>query len=138
VNRVVDASVACKWYLDEPLSDAARRVAAEDGLLIAPDLILAEVGNVLWQRRVKNEITRAQADEIVRHLPGALLLIASKELLARALEIAERIGHPIYDCFYAATAERWEAPLITADKRFFEAMRKGKSEAKVKYLATLA
>jgi predicted nucleic acid-binding protein len=137
VNRVIDASVACKWYLDEADSDKARKLAEEDGLLIAPDLILPEVGNVLWKRRLKNEISQAQVDEIVRHLPGALVLISSKDLLARALAIAVELGHPIYDCFYVAAAERWEAPLFTDDKRLFAALSNEKIKVKARLIETL-
>ncbi|MFH0341407.1 MAG: type II toxin-antitoxin system VapC family toxin [Chromatiales bacterium] len=43
---VVDASVACKWYLDEPDCDAARALVTAKTELIAPDLILAEFANV--------------------------------------------------------------------------------------------
>jgi predicted nucleic acid-binding protein len=135
----VDASVACKWYLDEPDSDKARKLveADDNSLLIAPDLILAEVGNVLWKRRLKNEITQAQADEAVWHLPGILILVRMSELLARALEIAVLLQHPIYDCFYVAAAERWGAPLVTDDQRFFAALGGGKLKIDAKLLAAL-
>ena len=106
MNRVIDASVACKWYLDEADSDKARAVAEEEGLLIAPDLILPEVGNVLWRRHRRGEIASEQIAAVIAHLPGILVLVPSKDLLARALEIAQTLDHPIYDCFYAAAAER--------------------------------
>lgn len=137
MNRVIDASVACKWYLDEPDSDKARKLAEDDGLLIAPDLILPEVGNVLWKRRLKGEIAAAQVEAIVAHLPGALVLLPSKDLFARALAIAEALVHPIYDCFYVAAAERWEAPLVTDDKRFFAALSKGKVKVEAMLIATI-
>ena len=138
MNRVVDASVACKWYLDELDSEKARKlVETADGSMIAPDLILAEVGNVLWKRRLRNEITQAQAEEAVWHLPGVLLLVPSKELLARALEIAVVLQHPIYDCFYVAAAERWSAPLITDDQRFFAALSGGKIKVDARQLSAL-
>jgi predicted nucleic acid-binding protein len=138
VNQVVDASVACKWYLDEPDSDKARKlVEAGNDPLIAPDLILAEVGSVLWKRRLKNEITQAQAEEAVWHLPGVLQIVPSKELLVRALEMAVMLRHPIYDCFYAAAAERWDARLITDDRRFFAALSGGKVKLEVKRLSSL-
>jgi predicted nucleic acid-binding protein len=139
VNVVVDANVACKWYLDEPDSDKARKLvdADDNALLIAPDLILPEVGNVLWKRRLKNEITQAQAEDAVRHLPGVLLLVQARELLARALEIAVLLRHPIYDCFYAAAAERWDAPLVTDDQGFFAALAGGKIKVEAKLLSAL-
>ena len=63
---------------------------------------------------------------VIAHLPGILVLVPSKDLLARALEIAQTLDHPIYDCFYAAAAERWEAPLVTDDRKFVAALRKSK------------
>lgn len=120
MNVVVDASVACKWYLDEPLTAQARNLAESDDLFVAPDLILAEVGNVVWQRLRKKEIAASQADEIARHLPGVFLaLVATGQILARAIEIATELDHPVYDSLYLAVVERWNAPLITADERFF-------------------
>ena len=53
---VVDASVAIKWFLPEPLSEEARQILDEyqAGRLsvLAPDLIYAEVGNIVWKRQV--------------------------------------------------------------------------------------
>ena len=48
---VVDSSVAIKWFLPESLSSHARRLLDdyESGsldLLLAPDLIYAELGNI--------------------------------------------------------------------------------------------
>jgi len=43
---VVDASVAAKWLVTEPLSDKALDVLGSSEELYAPDLLLAEVGNI--------------------------------------------------------------------------------------------
>jgi predicted nucleic acid-binding protein len=56
---VVDASVAVKWYLPEPESDAAGRLLDPEHDLIAPDLLFAEVGNALWKRWRRGEIGSA-------------------------------------------------------------------------------
>jgi predicted nucleic acid-binding protein len=42
---VVDASVAVKWYVPELDSQRAHLILAGGHRLIAPDLLLAEVGN---------------------------------------------------------------------------------------------
>lgn len=138
MNRVIDASVACKWYLDEAESDKARALAERDGLLIAPDLILPEVGNVLWQRQRKGEIAPDHIAAIVAHLPGILVIVPSKDLLARALEMARALDHPIYDCFYAAAAERWEAPLFTDDRKFVAALTKSKIKVEARLIGAAA
>ena len=53
---VIDANVAIKWYLDEPSSEIARRLLDGDDDLIAPEHILAEVGQALW--RLAREVLR--------------------------------------------------------------------------------
>ena len=51
MNRcVIDASVAVKWFLPEIHTDAAEKWMARDAAFLAPDLIYAEFGNVLWKR----------------------------------------------------------------------------------------
>lgn len=96
---VIDASVAIKWYLDEPLADAALRLAVAEPDPIAPDLIVAEVGNALWRRRRQGDISAAQVTAAASALPHAFSeLVAAAELISDALRIAEQLDHPIYDC----------------------------------------
>jgi predicted nucleic acid-binding protein len=33
------------------------------------------------------------------------------------MDVARRLGHPVYDCVYLALAEREHAPFVTADHR---------------------
>jgi predicted nucleic acid-binding protein len=51
MTLIVDASVALQWYLREPGADAARQILAGDEVLVAPDLVVAEVCNVSWLAR---------------------------------------------------------------------------------------
>ncbi|MBV9552234.1 MAG: type II toxin-antitoxin system VapC family toxin [Alphaproteobacteria bacterium] len=44
---VVDASVALKWVLDEPGSEAAGELRSET--IIAPDFWIIEAANALWR-----------------------------------------------------------------------------------------
>lgn len=71
---VLDASVAAKWLLpaaNEGLLDQANRLAAlhvkRELQLLAPDLIEAEIGNVLWKAVRRNRISRANAEKSMRH-----------------------------------------------------------------------
>jgi predicted nucleic acid-binding protein len=51
---VVDSSVAIKWFVEEPYSVEAHRLLEgyQDGTLtlLAPDLMYAEVGNIVWKK----------------------------------------------------------------------------------------
>lgn len=118
MTLVIDAGVALKWYLDEPHSEQARAILASDELLVAPEIIIAEVGNAAWLRLSKGDIAADQARALLAELPGAFLaLVPATGLVVRALEIATELRHPIDDALYLATAERWNAPLVTADAR---------------------
>jgi predicted nucleic acid-binding protein len=118
MTLVIDASVALKWYLDEPLAEKARAILASDEPLVAPDILISEVGNAVWLRLNKGNILVAQAREILVELPAAFLaLVPAAGLALRALEIATELKHPLYDALYLATSETWDAPLVTADNR---------------------
>ncbi len=118
MTLVIDASVALKWYLDEPLAEEARAILASDEMLVAPELIVSEVANAAWLRLSKGDIALPQAKEILAELPAAFLaLVPEAGFALRALEIATELAHPVYDAFYIATSERWGAPLVTADGR---------------------
>jgi predicted nucleic acid-binding protein len=43
---VVDASVACKWFVEEDGSQAAEALLDSGSTLLAPDLLVPEVCNV--------------------------------------------------------------------------------------------
>jgi predicted nucleic acid-binding protein len=118
VTLVVDASVAAKWVLPEPDSERATVFRNTEPNLIAPQLIVAEIGNAVWKRARRGELTVQDATEAVATAVGIIgTLYRLEDLVARATEIAIALDHPIYDCFYLALAERESAPLITADRR---------------------
>lgn len=122
MSLVVDASVVIKWLIDEPLHDNARRLLAAGENLHAPDLLIAEVGNIAWKKATRKEIEASQARSIALALPDLpLSLHASDELIDRALQIALVINHPVYDCLYLACAEVLNATLVTADERLGKA-----------------
>ena len=114
---VVDASVALKWVFDEPESEAAVALRAED--LIAPALWLAEAANALWRRSRIGDITPDEASSLLFELQNApVVSLAMEPHLDRALKLATEIGHPVYDCVYLALAVRHETHVVTADRRF--------------------
>lgn len=84
-----------------------------------PDLLFAEVGNILWKKQLRGEMD-ADATQIgVRWLLQVPLQVHDDAgLLADALALALQLQHPACDCFYLALARRVDAPLVTADRRF--------------------
>lgn len=123
MKYVVDASVAIKWYIPEILSDKAMSYLemTSDGqaLFMAPDLILPELGNVLWkkhrQRELSLEDVRLINQTICETFPAKL--VESRLLLPPATEIALATGLTVYDSLYFSLAAIENAVLVTADKR---------------------
>ena len=56
MTRVVDASVALRWFVEAPGSAAAAQLLSGRERLIAPDLIVAEVANAAWKLARAGEI----------------------------------------------------------------------------------
>ena len=113
---VVDASVAAKWLAPEPDSPLAETLLDDE--LVVPDLLFAEVGNILWKKQLRGEMDATAAQVGARWLLQVPLQVQdSASLLAEALALALRLQHPAYDCFYLALAQRIDVPLITADQR---------------------
>jgi len=121
VSVVIDASVALKWVLDEPGKEDAD--ALLDGELIAPSLWLLEAANALWQRTRRGEISDEEAKERLTELFNAPVATTTIEddLLAAA-DLANVLGHPVYDCLYLAMAIRENTYVVTADRRFHAAV----------------
>jgi predicted nucleic acid-binding protein len=69
-NLVVDSSVVIKWFVVEPHSTEARRLLNDyqDGnlSLLAPDLLAAEIGNIVWKKQRFQGLSAADGQLIVR------------------------------------------------------------------------
>jgi predicted nucleic acid-binding protein len=121
---VVDASVAVKWVLPETGSDRAAAIRTADDDLLAPSLVHAEIGSAIWRAVLRGDVPAAEARRDLKVAVGHYRRIISlAELVDRALELATRLRHPIYDCFYLALAERERCALITADRRLIAAAK---------------
>jgi predicted nucleic acid-binding protein len=117
MSLIVDASVAIKWFVEEPGSRQAERYLERTDL-VAPTLIVAEVTNALWKRVRRGALNVDQALEALDRLPLALAALEPLESLRQAaMRLAIAHDHPAYDCFYAALAQRDGVPVVTADGR---------------------
>ncbi len=117
MSVVVDASVALKWVLDEPGKTAAEALLDEE--LIAPGLWLLEAANTLWKRTRRGELTDEEAKARLLELCNApVTTTAIEDDLPAAADLANVLGHPVYDCLYLALAIREDTYVVTADRRF--------------------
>lgn len=127
---VVDANVAAKWLLPaagEGLLDQANRLAAlharHELQLMAPTLIEAEIGNVLWKAVRRKRITRREAERSLQSFTAlAIQMVPVSDLLGQALQIAVAYERSFYDSLYVALALATKTELITADERMVNAL----------------
>ena len=119
MDYVVDANVAVKWAVKEALHEEARHVLGLSNSLTAPDLISAEICNVVRRKVRLGEIGPEQGREVIRF---AHLVVREpypcRALAEPAYELALQLDHAAYDCLYLAHARLIDAPLITADAKF--------------------
>ena len=115
---VVDASVACKWLIEEPQSSDALELYARANL-IAPDLLVCEYANILQKKVQSNQLTEDEARLAARVFASASIeFFPTKHLILSAVQAAIELNHSAYDCMYLALALDQETFFVTADDRF--------------------
>lgn len=115
---VVDASVVIKWFVPEIHGEAARRLLTGDHQYLAPDLLFPEVGNVLWKKVGRGQLTARDARRLADDFTKvAVESVSSRALLGDAMAVATATGLTVYDATYLALAVRLDTVLVTADER---------------------
>ena len=122
MKYVLDASVALKWVLPEPLSDKARQLRDDYQKqlheLLSPDVFPAEIAHALTRAERRKIISVGDAAGFLADiLQTAPILHSHLALLARATDISSRMRIGVYDCLYVTLAEREGCELVTADDR---------------------
>jgi predicted nucleic acid-binding protein len=126
IRLVVDASVAVKWLMPESHTEAARRILSSNNDLLAPDLIWAEVGNVLWKKWRRREVSGHVAGDLLRDFHRyPVQTFASRALMTTAWDLAERYDRAFYDSLYLALAVNAECRLVTADLKLYNRLKAG-------------
>ena|ERR1043165_3549649 len=126
-NLVVDSSVAVKWFVAEPYSTEARRIldAYQNGTLsfLAPDLINAEFGNIIWKKHLFQGLAVSDAQDILdKFRLLQVTLTPTGELLKDAYRIAVTHQRTVYDALYLALGIRENCQVVTADEKLVNAV----------------
>jgi predicted nucleic acid-binding protein len=115
VSAVFDASVVVKWFLDDPLAEAARDARLAFRPAVAPDLMVVEAANAFRRYVVQGELQADAAMANVSVTREVVELFDHAPLLDEAFSLACRLNHSMTDCLYAVLARRLNLPLVTAD-----------------------
>ena len=126
-NIVVDSSVAIKWFVVEPYSVEAHRIldGYETGTLtlLAPDLLYAEVGNIVWKKHRFQGLAAEDAEEILAAFRLVTFVVTScAVLLEEAYRLAVTHQRTVYDALYLALSVREHCPWVTADEKIVNAL----------------
>jgi len=132
---VIDASVLIKLYIEEKHSSAALRQVKAARQWIAPDLLWAEVGNVLWKYVRRDALTPAQADELLQDmLRMPIHVVPVSQVVEAAMIFAVQTDRTVYDCVYLATAIQSRSVMLTADQKLANALAGSDFEKHVRWI----
>jgi predicted nucleic acid-binding protein len=135
---VIDASIAVKWVVDEdgtPEALALRKRAK----LIAPELLVSECANILWEKVRRSELTKDEAILAARLLQAAdIELLPTRPYLAAAVPIAVDLDHPAYDCMYIALATAYDCLFATADQHLLRKLDQARGNPARKRVISLS
>lgn len=127
VQCVLDASVAVKVFLPEPLAGEAMNLIGCLGSSLTvfhvPDLFFVECANIFWKQVQRGNASPAQVQADWAILSGwRLHRTPTFDLSADALSLALTYRITAYDACYLALACRQNLPFITADEKLVQRM----------------
>lgn len=117
----IDTSALVRLYIPdgpvpEGLEIAMQNSERGNDSMIAPELILAECGQVLHKKRTQKILTNEELNLLLSSvLDLPIRLFAHNDLLRPACDLAVEFGLTVYDGLFLALAKHHSAPLFTAD-----------------------
>jgi predicted nucleic acid-binding protein len=118
MTAVLDVSAAIEILLQKEKKEIFNTTYEKASWVIAPDLYIAELSNVLWKYHKSGLISHM---ECIQYVEDGIELIddyfPAKELWKEALGEGIKNTHSIYDMYYAVLARRNDAILITNDSK---------------------
>lgn len=124
---VVDSSVAIKWVLPQPNSPQALDILEQHQTgnlrLLAPDLIYAEIGNIVWKLSHFGRLSQDDGLKALQLFQSIKLGITpSQALLETAYQFALTYKRTVYDSLYVVLSQRSKCSLVTDDNKLVNAL----------------
>lgn len=124
---VVDSSVAIKWFIPQSYSVQANQILsayeANKLILIAPDLIYAEMGNIVWKIQRFQSLNYEDAQNIIDLFQKIQInIISANELLKDAYEFAVKYQRSVYDSLYVVLSIKENCRFVSADEKLYNAI----------------
>ncbi|HEC16277.1 MAG TPA: PIN domain-containing protein [Sedimenticola sp.] len=120
---VIDTSALIRVFVpDGPMPEGLeaflRGAETGENIAIAPQLMLAEAGNVLHKKRLRGELSDKEALtllDLVQSMP--IRLVGHEELMGGALRLAGQHKLTVYDALFLELARQKGAHLFSADEQ---------------------
>lgn len=118
---VIDTSALIRLFVpDGPIhpdiEGAFNRAASGADVVLAPQLLLAETGNVLLRKFRRGELSSQELTELLQAIASLPIRHCDHEpLLMPACALAQSHNLTLYDALYLAVAEQHGARLLTND-----------------------
>lgn len=127
-NLIVDCGVSVMWFLTETYSPQADLILGEyeqgRAEFLAPALIWAEFGNVMWKKQIFQNIAQTETELAVKEFKKInFTLIPTTVLFDEAYQIAVKYRRTFYDSLYLALSVRENCQFVTADERLYNAVK---------------
>ncbi len=127
---VIDTSALLRLFVpDGPVPDGLeeffRGVEKGNNAALAPELLLAEAGNVLNKKAMAGLLTLEERSSLLADiLDMPLRYERHRDLMHRSLELAREQVLSVYDCLFLALALEKGGVLFTADDKLLHAAKK--------------
>lgn len=115
---VLDTSAAVEVVLKRKKAKNFTILLSEADSVIAPSLFIAEVTNVFWKYYQHADMPMIECEKYlnaVLKIPDEIVEI--NEMSVETLNLAVFTGMTAYDMFYMVLARRYNASLMTMDKK---------------------
>lgn len=118
--KIVDASVALKWFVNEPVGQEAadnllRELESDPRLFAVPDLFFAEMLHIFG--RIFKDVVKVKESLTILENLGFERIGLGHELLQLAAEISQKYKVSGYDAVYVASAQLLSGQWYTFDQQ---------------------
>jgi predicted nucleic acid-binding protein len=122
---VLDVSAAIEIILQKDKQEKFNKIYKNGTWIIAPDLFIAEITNVLWKYYKAKVLSH---EDCVQYVQDGIDMIDdfidARDLWKESLAEGIKNNHSIYDMYYSVLARRNDAILITNDGPLAEICKK--------------
>ena len=115
---VIDASALAALLMPESGGEEVEKAVKEAERVFTLDLAAYEVGNAVWRRVRRGELSMEEGNVVVSTLLSLLEtfeVFSYREVAADAFKLAVDAGITVYDAAYVVLAKRLDARLLTLD-----------------------